>query len=50
MKKNQKTDTSSELSSRLNELERTCFVIMPFGKKDVGGKEVNFNTIFEDIF
>jgi hypothetical protein len=29
---------ASQVSERMAELERTCFVIMPFGKKDVGGK------------
>ncbi|EAQ75260.1 MULTISPECIES: hypothetical protein [unclassified Synechococcus] len=32
------------------ELEITCFVIMPFGKKDVGGKQVDFNAIYNEIF
>jgi len=36
--------------SRLEALERTCFVIMPFGKKDVGGEEVDFTAIYKDIF
>ena len=27
-----------------------CFVIMPFGKKKVGAKEVDFDRIYEDIF
>ncbi len=36
--------------TRLEELERTCFLIMPFGKKDVGGEEVDFTAIYEDIF
>lgn len=36
--------------SRLDELERTCFVIMPFGKKDVGGREVDFNAVFTEVF
>ena len=35
---------------RLEELEQTCFVIMPFGKKDVGGKEVDFNAVYEKLF
>nr|VFK54931.1 MAG: hypothetical protein BECKTUN1418D_GA0071000_10253 [Candidatus Kentron sp. TUN]VFK55889.1 MAG: hypothetical protein BECKTUN1418F_GA0071002_107612 [Candidatus Kentron sp. TUN]VFK61923.1 MAG: hypothetical protein BECKTUN1418E_GA0071001_107312 [Candidatus Kentron sp. TUN] len=37
-------------SERMDELEKTCFVIMPFGKKDVGEKEVDFNAIYHDIF
>ena len=36
--------------TRLEELERTCFLIMPFGKKDVGGKEVDFTAIYNEIF
>lgn len=36
--------------SRLDELERTCFVIMPFGKKDVGGREVDFTAVFTEVF
>ncbi|MEM6934240.1 MAG: hypothetical protein AAF526_11720, partial [Pseudomonadota bacterium] len=36
--------------SDMEEFERSCFVIMPFGKKPVGGKEVNFDTIYEQIF
>jgi tetratricopeptide (TPR) repeat protein len=36
--------------TRLQELERTCFVIMPFGKKDVGGQEVDFTAIYKEIF
>lgn len=27
-----------------------CFVIMPFGKKKVGDREVNFDAIYRDIF
>nr|VFJ67073.1 MAG: hypothetical protein BECKFW1821B_GA0114236_112513 [Candidatus Kentron sp. FW] len=37
-------------SERIDELEKTCFVIMPFGKKEVGGKEVDFTAIYHDIF
>nr|VFJ65955.1 MAG: hypothetical protein BECKFW1821B_GA0114236_11092 [Candidatus Kentron sp. FW] len=37
-------------SERIDALETTCFVIMPFGKKNVGGKEVDFNAIYGDIF
>jgi tetratricopeptide (TPR) repeat protein len=29
---------------------RICFVIMPFGVKDVGGKSVDFDRVYEDIF
>lgn len=34
----------------MTELERTCFVIMPFGMKDVGGRQVDFNVVFREIF
>jgi len=30
--------------------ERTCFVVMPFGAKPVGGKTVDFDAIYEQIF
>lgn len=36
--------------TRFEELERTCFLIMPFGKKEVGGKEVDFTAIYDEIF
>nr|AFI78482.1 hypothetical protein ws156A7_0003 [uncultured bacterium ws156A7] len=36
--------------SRFEELERTCFVIMPFGKKEVDGKEVDFTAIYQKLF
>jgi tetratricopeptide (TPR) repeat protein len=29
---------------------KTCFVIMPFGTKTVGGHDVNFDSIYEHIF
>ena len=29
---------------------RVCFVIMPFGKKPVGDKTVDFDQIYKDIF
>jgi len=45
---NDQSATVSE--SRFDELERTCFVIMPFGKKEVGGKQVDFTAIYEEIF
>lgn len=35
---------------RMAELERTCFVIMPFGKKAVGGRQVDFNAIYGELF
>ena len=37
-------------TDRISELERTCFVIMPFGEKDVGGKKVDFNAVYKNIF
>ncbi len=45
-----KTDAAFPESDRLEELENTCFVIMPFGKKEVDGKEVDFTAIYNDIF
>jgi tetratricopeptide (TPR) repeat protein len=43
--------TGTPLSAdRMEELERTCFVIMPFGKKKVGDKEVDFTALYHDIF
>jgi tetratricopeptide (TPR) repeat protein len=44
------TSESSLAAKRFQELETTCFVIMPFGKKDVGGKKVDFNKIYKEIF
>ena len=29
---------------------RACFVIMPFGQKTVGGKEIDFEVIYRDVF
>ena len=29
---------------------KICFVIMPFGKKRVGDREVNFDSIYKEIF
>lgn len=37
-------------SSRFEQLERTCFVIMPFGKKNVDGSQVDFTAIYKEIF
>jgi tetratricopeptide (TPR) repeat protein len=37
-------------AERLAELERTCFVIMPFGEKPVGDRKVDFNAIYQAIF
>lgn len=44
------THHAQPLAERMAELERTCFVIMPFGIKDVAGKKVDFNEIYSDIF
>ncbi|MBV8127044.1 MAG: tetratricopeptide repeat protein, partial [Planctomycetaceae bacterium] len=30
--------------------QRSCFVIMPFGRKPVGDKEVDFNFIYQEVF
>jgi len=29
---------------------RSCFVIMPYGTRDVGARAVNFDRIYEEIF
>lgn len=34
----------------MESLERTCFVIMPFGKKTVGDRDVDFNALFDQLF
>lgn len=34
----------------LTDFEKACFVIMPFGKKKVGKKNVDFDNIYSDIF
>ena len=44
------TDTISQASGEFDKLERTCFLIMPFGKKDVGGKVIDFTKIYTEIF
>ncbi|HHP7236279.1 MAG TPA: hypothetical protein ACFCUC_16740 [Desulfobacterales bacterium] len=36
--------------TKVSDLEKTCFVIMPFNKKKVGDKEVDFDRIYEAIF
>lgn len=36
--------------NRFSELESTCFVIMPFGVKKVGEREVDFNVLYTDLF
>jgi len=43
-------DAPAPPPSRIEELEHTCFVIMPFGQKEVGGKEIDFTAIYEEIF
>src|SRR5579871_1343764 len=30
--------------------QRVCFVIMPFGRKDIGGKIHDFDKIYKDVF
>ncbi|BDI06916.1 hypothetical protein [Sphaerotilus microaerophilus] len=37
-------------ADRMQELERTCFVIMPFGKKKVGDREVDFTALYKEVF
>jgi Flp pilus assembly protein TadD len=34
----------------MNDYGKTCFVIMPFGKKKVGDKEVDFDFIYDHVF
>src|SRR4051812_29797107 len=29
---------------------KICFIIMPFGEKEVGGRKVNFDNLYDDIF
>lgn len=36
--------------SSLSYYENVCFVIMPFGEKQVDGKMVDFNAIYEKVF
>src|SRR5262244_664439 len=36
-------------SSDMN-YEKICFIVMPFGVKDVGDEKVNFDALYEDIF
>jgi len=45
-----RADAALPTSDRFEELEKTCFIIMPFGKKDVGGREVDFDAIYKEIF
>lgn len=47
---NEQKVAATQVSKRIEELETTCFVIMPFGKKDVKGKKVDFDAIYHDIF
>lgn len=45
------TDAALRVSeTRFEQLEKTCFVIMPFGKKNVAGNEVDFTAIYKEIF
>jgi tetratricopeptide (TPR) repeat protein len=50
MNAGQRIDATSQASARFEELERTCFVIMPFGEKVVGEKKVDFTAIYKKIF
>jgi len=36
--------------SQVADLERTCFVIMPFGKKKVGNHKVDFTQLYVELF
>ena len=38
------------VESRFEELERTCFVIMPFGTKEALGVQVDFDAVYHDVF
>lgn len=38
------------VESRFEELERTCFVIMPFGTKEALGAQVDFDAVYHDVF
>jgi len=40
----------SAFKTRFEELELTCFVIMPFGKKKVDRRQVDFDKIYHEIF
>lgn len=44
------SDASPLPADRMEELERTCFVIMPFGKKKVGEREVDFTALYHEVF
>lgn len=33
-----------------NDYQRTCFIIMPYGKREVAGSEVDFDLIYREIF
>lgn len=43
------SDSTPLPADRLSELERTCFVIMPFGEKPVGDRKVDFNVVYQSI-
>jgi tetratricopeptide (TPR) repeat protein len=43
-------NNAQPLSERMAELEHTCFVIMPFGIKDVAGRKVDFDVIYNTLF
>jgi tetratricopeptide (TPR) repeat protein len=44
------TSAPVAVASSIDELERTCFVIMPFGIKKVGEQEVDFTELFKELF
>ena len=47
---NKSDPSTGHEASRIEDLERTCFVIMPFGLKEVAGREVDFTAIYEKLF
>ena len=50
MAADQALEPSSVPDSRFAELETTCFVIMPFGTKEVMKERVDFDAIYRDVF
>ena len=49
-KSNKSDPSTGHEASRIEDLERTCFVIMPFGLKEVDGREVDFTAIYKQLF
>jgi tetratricopeptide (TPR) repeat protein len=43
-------DSIQDTEPRLAELEKVCFVIMPFGKKKVGRRQVDFTQLYREVF